>query len=335
MLKKGIPRESGRGPPLLWIKSRGRHGLKNGHPYRIDFFRCGFFMDRMMNRFGVVFFVCMLCVSGPGRGETFGSPSTLSPRSVIALAPSITEIVFSLGRGELLSGVTLYSDHPKEARKLPRVGSYVRPDIEKVVALKPDLVIAVKDGNPEDLTHRLSLFGIPVHIVDPHDLESVMDTVADIGRLLGARDRADQVIGDMRRRIAAVKSRVAKTGDRPGVFFQIGVAPIVSIGSSTFIDELIRVCGGRNLAAGSVSYPRYSEEQVIAANPDVLLISSMARQESFVKVKRRWETWSGISAVQKGRIHIVDSDILDRPTPRMVEGLETLMKLIHPELGEK
>lgn len=263
-----------------------------------------------------------------GRTVTF----PVHPVRVISLAPSITEIVFAIDRGERLKGATLYSDYPEAARLIPKVGSYVHLDLERIVALKPDLCIAVKDGNPKQTADRLVNLGIPVYAVNPVDLDSVIATVRLIGSLLNAEDSAARVINDMEQRISRVEALVSTAAARPGVFFQIGINPIVSVGRDTFIHGLIERAGGINLAAASVGYPRFSREQFLAKSPEVVIITSMARNEVFEKVKKEWESWPNLPAAKNDRVHIVDSNILDRPTPRMVDGLELLVKIIHPEL---
>lgn len=257
------------------------------------------------------------------------------PQRVVALAPSITEIVFALEQGHRLQGVTTYSDFPPEAAGLPKVGSYVHLDLEKIVVLRPDLCIAIKDGNPREIAQRLEALKIPVFVVNPNNLETIMKTVLDIGTLLNAEDRANQLVQDMESRIKNVKARAAKASHRPRVFFQIGVSPIVSVGTHTFIHELIVMAGGTNIAAGPVPYPRFSREKILALSPDIIIITSMARSAVFEKVKAEWEKWPNMPAVRNQRIYIEDSNFFDRPTPRLVNGLELLIRLIHPELVEK
>ena len=256
------------------------------------------------------------------------------PQRVISLAPSITEIVFALEQGNRLKAVTRYSDYPHEATQLPRIGSYVRLDIERIVALNPDLCIATKDGNPKAIIDRLASLNIPVYVVDPHSLNTILETIREIGTILNADDRAITLTTSMRARIQRVKSRVAQVNHRPRVFFQIGVSPIVSVGTETFIHELIEIAGGKNLAEGPLAYPRFSREQVLTLKPEVLIITSMARQAVFEQVKAQWRRWPNIPAVRDDRIHLVDSDLFDRPSPRLVNGLELLIRLIHPELQE-
>jgi iron complex transport system substrate-binding protein len=266
-------------------------------------------------------------------GRTVHMP--LDPQRIVAFAPSITEIIFALEQQQRLKGVTIYSDYPEAAKSLPRVGSYVRLDLERIVALRPDLCIATKDGNPKALIERLESMDIPVFVTDPRNLESVMQTIGDLGAILHATDRANALVGNMRLRIQQIKSLIAESNDKPRVFFQIGITPIVSVGTDTFIHELIVCAGGINLGEGKASYPRFSREQVLGLKPDVFIISSMARGVAFDKVRKEWYRWPHLPAVRNNRIFLVDSDLFNRPTPRLVDSLETLAKLIHPEIFEE
>lgn len=254
------------------------------------------------------------------------------PKRVVALAPSITESIFALHREDCLVGVTRFSDFPPQADHLPSVGSYISLDLEKIVALKPDLCLGTKDGNPKAVIHRLQALDIPVYVVDPRDLSAVMDTLLAIGEILNAADQARTIVSRMRSRIKAVTSRVATTTYRPRVFFQIGITPIVSVGTPTFIHQLIVMAGGENIAEGPTAYPRFSREQVLALAPDVLIITSMARGEHFQRVKNSWSKWSHLPAVQKNNLFVVESNLFDRASPRLVDALERLAQLIHPEL---
>ena len=255
-----------------------------------------------------------------------------APSRIVSLAPSITEILYALRLEHRVVGATQFSDFPEEAKLLPKVGSYVNLDIEKIVSLRPDLCLATKDGNPKDVITLLDSLNIPVYAVNPRNLNKVMETVREIGALLNADERANLVIAKMRQRIDNVLARVAKSGRRPRVFYQIGISPIVSAGTDTFIHELIEMAGGENLAKGPAAYPRFSQEQILALAPEIFIITSMARGEVFEKVKAEWSQWPSIPAVKNNRILLVDSNLLDRPTPRLVDGLEMLAELIHPEL---
>ena len=256
----------------------------------------------------------------------------IAPQRIVTLAPSITEIVFALEQQHLLKGVSRFSDFPPAATRLPKVGSYVHLDVERIVALQPDICIGIKDGNPLTVVRQLDAMDIPFYAVNPTGLESVMTSILAIGDVLGAQGNAISIMTEMRRRIDNVKQRTEGAKHKPGVFVQIGISPIVSVGSGTFIDELITLAGGMNLAAGAAPYPRYSKEQVIALAPEVLVISSMARASVFEEVKAQWMQWPTIPAVRNNAVHIAPTNIFDRPTPRLVDGLEQMSRYIHPQL---
>ncbi len=257
------------------------------------------------------------------------------PQRIVSLAPSISEIIFQLDQGGRLKGVTQHSNYPSQALQLPKVGSYIRLDLEKIIALKPDLCLAIKDGNPKEIVDRLQSMQIPVYVVDPHDLATVIQTIVEIGSLVNASEIADKLAGDMRNRLERIQDLVAKVNQRPRVFIQIGISPIISAGSQTFLHDLITMAGGVNVAAGYNAYPRFSREQVLALAPDVIIITSMARQAVFEEVKVQWSRWPDMPAARDQRIFLVDSDVFDRPSPRLLDGLEILVQLIHPQLFEQ
>jgi len=256
------------------------------------------------------------------------------PRRIIALAPSISEIIFALGQQDRLKGTTQFSNYPPEVANLPKVGSYVRLDLERIVALNPDLCIAIKDGNPKTIIDRLQSLNIPVFAVNPRNLETLLQTIQRIGAILNASARAKTLVEDMRSRIQQVDALVSKIDRRPRVFIQIGISPIISAGSNTFVDELIARAGGINVAAGNSAYPHFSREQVLALAPDVLIITTMARSGAFEKAKAEWNRLSQMPAVRKKRIYTVNSDVFDRPSPRLLDALEILTRLLHPQLFE-
>jgi len=254
------------------------------------------------------------------------------PQRVVALAPSITEVIYALGRQEVLKGTTQYSDDPPEAKNLPRVGSYVRLDIEKIIALKPDLCLAIKDGNPLHAVTRLEKLGIPVYVVDPRNLEGISKMITGLGEVLNAAGQAGKITKEMQARAALIAARIAPSTSRPRVFFQIDASPIVSAGRGTFIDELITLAGGHNLAAGANGYPRFSWEDVLRLDPEVAIVASMAGGFSVADLKAGWQRWPTITAVKNHRLHVIDASLVDRPTPRLLDGLEVFARIIHPEI---
>lgn len=295
-----------------------------------------------------VFLMMIMAVSsGNAAGGTAAAPDRIftdqagrtvhvpaSPKRVISLAPSITEIVYAVGAEKKLKGATVYSDYPAAAQDLPRVGTYIHLDLERIVSLKPDLCIAIKDGNPREAVERLESLDIPVYAVNPRDLDSVQSAVLEIGNLLGADRPAHRLVADMQQRIGRVRHLMSGITHRPKVFFQIGTTPIISAGSDTFINEMIELAGGQNLAAGYTSYPTFSMEKVLAMAPEVMIITTMDRENAYEQVMAQWRKWPQIPAVRTGRIYLVDSNLFDRPTPRLIDALEELARLIHPELWQ-
>jgi iron complex transport system substrate-binding protein len=299
-------------------------------------------MTRQQHLIGAVLLCCLLLAgaawSGATRllqdqvGRTIAVPAR--PQRVIALIPSLTEIVYALGRGDLLVGATQFAREPPAAASLPRVGSYLHLDIERIVALQPDLCLAARDGNPEHLVRRIEQLGIPVFALDPRTLPEISDSVTLLGDLLDARQQAAAITGAMAAKMAAVAARVQATEDRPGVFFQIDASPQVSAGRGTFIDGLISAAGGRNLAGERSGYPRFSWEEILVLQPEVVIIASMAGGYSEKELKEQWAKWPDIPAVKSGRVHVVDASLFDRPVPRLADGLVALARLLHPEAGQ-
>ncbi len=262
-------------------------------------------------------------------GEEIELPT--KPERVLALAPSITEMVFSLQAEENLVGATRYSNFPAAAKKLPRVGSYVQLDLERIVAIKPDLCLAIKDGNPRRTADAIKALGIPVFAIDPRSIEQIMEAFLLLGDILGASERAEELVSDMNHRLNLVKKRVDSSPDRPLVFFQIADVPLVSAGKNSYIDKLITLAGGTNLAGNMTEYPRFSWENIMLLQPEVVVISSMTGGKSPELLKASWLRWPEIPAVKNDRLHVVNADFFNRPTARLIDGLELLAEILHPE----
>jgi len=253
-------------------------------------------------------------------------------RRIVSLAPSLTEILFALGLGDRVVGVTKHCNYPTEALKKPHVGSYVDLNIEKILTLKPDLVIATADGNEKGSVERIRSFGIPVLLTNPRNLNETYETIRTVGRITLREKRAEELVLSLKKRAEGV-ARAVSGLPRPRVFLQINEHPLISVGRETFHHHLIQLAGGINICGDAeMKYPKYSIEQVLKADPEVILITSMERGVAAEKKKDRWRQWPQISAVKNNRIHILDSDLLDRPSPRLVDGLEALAAAIHPEI---
>jgi iron complex transport system substrate-binding protein len=259
-----------------------------------------------------------------------------SPKRIMPLAPSITEILFALGLQEEIVGVTNFCDYPEAALKKPKIGGFLNPSIEKIVSLKPDLIIAIRDGNREETVHRLNDLGFSVYWVNPKSFDGVMETIKNIGEIVGREDEIRRIIRDMRTKKENI-IRLTRSLPKPKVFFQIGYAPIITVGRGTLTNDLIRLAGGRSISENeSVNYPLYSMETIILKAPQIIIMSSMESKRDYLNLIKRWQDWKSIPAVKRNAIYVVDSNLVDRPTPRIVEGLETMVRIIHPEfLREK
>jgi len=227
-------------------------------------------------------------------------------------------------------GVSIHCNYPEKAKSRVRVGSYISIDFERVISLKPDLIIATGAGNPREMVERLERLGFPSFVIFPKRFEDVLQSIRHLGRVSAKEREALSIIESMQRRKEKVAERT-KTLYRPKVFLQIGESPIVTVGKGSFGDDLIRLAGGENVAGKDKEmYPRLGMEEILKRSPEVILISSMNPKGDYERILREWARWKMIPAVKQGRIHLIDSDLIDRPSPRIIEGLEEMARLIHP-----
>ena len=269
--------------------------------------------------------------------DSLGRTITLegNPKRIIPLAPSLTEILYSLGLGERVVGVTRFSSYPPEAAAKPKVGSYINLNVEEILSLRPDLIIGTKDGNEPGVVDMLEQAGIAVFIVNPRNVQETIGTIGTIGRVCGIPERAGQLTQRLEERLDNVVKKTALK-KKPLVFLQINLKPIMTVNRDTFHHDLIRLSGGRNMTAdATITYPRISIEEVIQRRPDVILISSMERGGRYEKARQEWMKWTSIPAVRNGRVHLIDSDLIDRPSPRIIDGLEAMARLVHPDIEWK
>ncbi|MGQ9508135.1 MAG: ABC transporter substrate-binding protein [Thermodesulfobacteriota bacterium] len=262
-----------------------------------------------------------------GRRVTFPFP----PRRIISLAPNITEILFALGMDKEIIGVTLNCNYPERVREKVKIGSYISLDFERIVSLKPDLAIATGTGNTKELVDRLERLGIPTYVIFPNRFDGVLQSLLRIGEIVQREKEAKFIVQGMKERKQKVMGKTAFLS-RPRVFLQIGEAPLVTVGKGSFSDDLIHLAGGENIAGNERQrYPRIGMEEVIRKSPEVILISSMNPKGDYDRILSEWNRWKAIPAVRQGRIHLINSDLIDRPSPRLIEGLEEMARFIHPE----
>ena len=255
-----------------------------------------------------------------------------SAKRIVSMAPSITEILFALGLNEELVGVTDFCDYPEAALAKPRIGGFVNPKIERIVSLKPDLILATRDGNRMETVHRIEDLGFPIFVIDPKGFDGVMKTIKNIGEIVLRQEESTKIVRDMMTRKENV-ARLTRPLSKPKVFFQMGYAPMMTVGKGSLADDLIRMAGGRSISEDeSMSYKLYSIETILSKAPEVIIVSSMEHKRDHSHFLKMWQKWKTIPAVKMNAVYLIDSNLVDRPSPRIVEGLETIVKMIHPEI---
>ena len=258
-------------------------------------------------------------------GRTVQVPA--QPQHIVSLAPSITEILFALGVSDRVAGVTSYCDYPPAARQKPPVGDTLKPSVEKIVALKADLVIISTASQVEASFRKLEELGIPVFVTNPRTIDAVVESIDKIGELIDARERAHELTDELRRRIATVETRSAEAS-RPSVLVILGTEPLITAGAGSFINDLINRAGARSISAeDKADYPQYSIETVVASQPEIILLQAGGNELT----SRLRQT----PAARSNRVYHIDDDLLLRPGPRIVDGLEQLAAKFHPELFER
>ena len=264
------------------------------------------------------------------------------PKRIISLAPAVTENLFLIGAGERVVANTTYCKYPLKARGLPKIGGYMDPDTEKVLSLKPDLVIAAC-GTRNDILDHMRAVGLTVLAVDDTSLDGIDASLKLIGRATGCSAAAGSVVTRLDARRAAVRKKTAhlSAAQRPGVLFLFSFNDLYTAGPGSFVDELIQLAGGRNIAAVTrLPWPQLSMETVVAANPQVILVlpgnmgdakSPLTAHRALATLRGR-QAWHGIAAVKNGHVAVLDDDEVTLPGPRLLNGLEAIARAVHPEL---
>ena len=264
-----------------------------------------------------------------------GRTVTVAPKieRFISLAPNLTEIAYAVGAGDRLVGDTTYCDYPEAARKVQKVGDTLQPSIEKILALRPQLVLISTASQLEAFTKQLNEHNIAVYVTDPHDLEGVFRSISNLGKLLNQQEQSEQLVSSLRSRASAIERAVSNT-DPVRVFYQLSEEPLYTAGRDSFVTDLIRRAGGISVTRDVPgAWPRYSEEAAVAARPDAVILptgGSMGEANSAVARGLRRSP-----AVLNGRVYKINGDFLSRPGPRSVDGLEELARALHPEAFKK
>lgn len=256
--------------------------------------------------------------------------STLHPpQRIVSLAPAMTEIIFSLGLGERVVGVTTVCDRPDAARSKTKIGGMANPSLEAIVSLKPDIVVMTSDGNPKAISDRLHKLGIRTHVFTSRRLTEIPAGIRDLGRTLGVQPAADRLAGNIEESIREIslshqgKPSPTSSGAGRKALFVIWPSPLIVAGPGTILDDAMKMSGLNNIAAdGKVAYPRFSVEAVIERQPDLILIGK-GHDDVKTLAKGFLKSISMLDAVKRGRVCFMD-DALYRPGPRIPAGMEEL-----------
>ena len=253
-----------------------------------------------------------------GRMLTLASPA----RRIVSLAPNVTELLYAAGAGNFVVGAVAYSDYPEAAKSIPRVGSGAGLDIEAIVALHPDLVIAWQTGNPTWQVERLIALGMPVFVTEPRHLDDMVDLLERLGKLAGTEALAAKTAADFRRHLARLRARYSERPVVP-VFYQILDSSLLTISRRHLINDVIQLCGGRNVYADLPGLtPRVDVESVVQRNPEVILASGY--DALWQEWRDRWRALSMLTASTRDNLLFIPPDLIERQSLRILDGSERI-----------
>lgn len=247
---------------------------------------------------------------------------TLQYSRIVSLSPSTTEILFSLGLGSEIVGVTNYCDYPEEARGKAKIGGMTNPSVEAILSLRPDIVVMTKDGNPKEVEEKLRSLGVKTYVFKARRISELPDGIRDMGRSLGVSEKAERLSSEVEEALTRFREKYSGMNNRKKVLFILWPEPLVVAGPGTAIDDAIRLLGADNIAARSrIPYPKYSIEDVIRQSPDVIIIGRSMGKDIKGASKGLLERLRFLPAVRNGRVFYV-GDGLYRLGPRVIEGIE-------------
>lgn len=240
---------------------------------------------------------------------------------IISLAPSMTELLFSLGAGDRVLGVMAYSDYPPEATQVPVVGQFDMLDMERIIALQPDLIVSWRTGNPRNSIRRLEALGLTVYVAEPDTLASIGSQLHRLGVLTGQQHMAEQLREDFDQQLHTI-AQENSIKPEVSVFYQVWDAPLISVGGPELINNMIETCGGRNIFAELPVGPAVNLEDVLARDPQAIIVSGPS--EDAVRWHEDWRRWSHLDAVQGGHLYNIPPDLVQRHSLRALEGLQLM-----------
>ncbi|MGU7771116.1 cobalamin-binding protein [Burkholderia sp. MR1-5-21] len=257
-------------------------------------------------------------------GNTVTLP--MPAQRVVSLAPHATELIYAAGGGAKLVGTVTYSDYPSAAKSVPRVGDNKALDLERIAALKPDLIVIWRHGNAERQTDALRALHIPLFFSEPKHLDDIASSLRQLGALLGTQPVADTAAAAFTRDVDALRARYA-TRAPVTVFFQVWDRPLMTLNGTHLISDVIALCGGRNVFASlKPLVPTVTDEAVLAADPEAIVTTSAGATPSREPLPSlaRWRAWPALTAAARGNLFAIDGDLLTRPSPRIAQGAAAL-----------
>lgn len=247
------------------------------------------------------------------------------PERIVSLAPANTEILFALGLGDKVVGVTDYCNYPPEAMTKPSIGGYSTVSVEKVIALKPDLILA-DYGNGADVVNRLKGLNQTVIVLNPPDVTGILNDIVMVGHATGTDDNATALVSSLRSRIAAVEKNASALPVHPSIAHVVWNDPLYVSGNGTYQDQVITIAGGTNTFADKQYWATVGIEEFVAANPDIIIVNSGAGmgggEDAIALAMENESQFANVAAIKNHHVYVVDSDIMDRGGPRIVDALE-------------
>ena len=263
-------------------------------------------------------------IDDAGNTVTLAQPA----RRIVSLAPHVTELLYAAGGGDRIVGTVSYSDYPPQAREIPRVGDNKALDLERIAALKPDLIVVWRHGNAQKQTDRLRALGLPLFFSEPRKLESIPENREKLGKLMDTGPVATRAAADFRQQVETLRKTYA---NRPPVtvFYQVWQQPLMTLNGQHMVSDMLALCGGRNLFGNEPPLvPTVSVEAVVAGNPEAMMTAGLGatRPDKPLADFSMWEKWKSVTAVARNNLFIIDGDLVNRAGPRVVQGAAQICK---------
>jgi iron complex transport system substrate-binding protein len=255
-------------------------------------------------------------------------PGSAPPARIVSLAPSVTETLFALGAGPRVVAVSTFCDYPPEVMHLPKIGSFLAPSVEAIIAQRPDVVIGAPSPGNHEAALTLRRLGIRVVAPDPEHLAAMPEVIREIAAAAGVPEAGERMVAQIAREMDAVRRRVAGL-PRRRVLMAVGQDPLVAVGETSFLGELLTEAGASNVAPPGTSWPRATLEYVVSRDPEVIIDTSMGTEEQ--SSVGFWQRLPSLAAVRDGHVYAFRSYRVLRPGPRLPAGFEDLARLVHPE----